>query len=221
MTVFPNPSHIKQSNPLGLTEWGRGWEHVDVACRKGFPFVPGIPIGGLTLMSLFRLGKKRQKPHRPKSLSLYQRFRTPFDQTTHKRKTHLKNRFSTQTNVQNNEHLLKDKTLITNWVASNFNHAFHSNKIVFIYVPERSGCPVDHVEVQQTCNVQLNRKASAGGLNTTSGTQLIFLAFVKSVCIFARIIIVCSSSILFAKSVQGRYVALRYLRWTFIDIIDH
>ena len=70
---------------------GEGWKHVDVACKKGFPFVRGSLVGGLTLMSLFHLGR-RKKPHRPKSLSLYQRFRTPFDQTTHKRKTHLKNR---------------------------------------------------------------------------------------------------------------------------------
>ena len=84
-------------------------------------------------------------------------------------------------------------------------------RCVFIYAPERTGCPVDHMEVQQTYNVQLNRKTGAGGLNSTSGTQLIFLAFVKSACIFARVIIVRSSSSVFAKSVQGRYVAPRYL----------
>jgi len=89
------------------------------------------------LMSLFHLGKKREKPHRPKSLPLYQRFRTPFDQTTHKQKTDLKKPLATQTNVQNNEHLLKNKILTTDRVASNFNHAFPSSTIVFIYVPDR------------------------------------------------------------------------------------
>ena len=44
--------------------------------------------------------------------------------------------------------LLKDKVLIMTYtVASNFHHAFPFSKIVFIYVPERTGCQVDHVEL--------------------------------------------------------------------------
>ena len=43
ITVFPNPSHINQSNILGLTEGegggggGGGVEQVDVACKEGSP----------------------------------------------------------------------------------------------------------------------------------------------------------------------------------------
>ena len=128
------------------TSWGwrkgGGWEYVDVACNEVLvlsPFVWGSLAGGLMLISLFHLRKKSKKLHRPKSLPPYQRFRTPFDQTTHKQKTHFKKPLASQTNVQNNEHLLKHKILITDWVASNFNHTFPSSKIVFIYVPE--SCP--------------------------------------------------------------------------------
>ena len=49
---------------------GGGWEHVDVACKEGFLFVWGSLVGGLMLMSLFHLGKKRKKPHRPIPLPL-------------------------------------------------------------------------------------------------------------------------------------------------------
>ena len=85
---------------------------------------------------------------------LYQSLRTPFDQINYKRKTHLKTTACyADKHIQNiwkkytHETLLKDTILITYRWASNFNHAFPSSKIVFIYVPERIGCPVDHVEL--------------------------------------------------------------------------
>ena len=51
---------------------------------------------------------RERKMHWPKPLSLYQSFRTPFDQTTHKRKTPLKKPPATQTNpskiIERNTH---------------------------------------------------------------------------------------------------------------------
>lgn len=101
---------------------------------------------------------------------------------------------------------------------------------LFLFTYQKDRLPVDHAEVQQTYNVQLNRE----GKRWKTKHYFWYSTHLFGVCwVSLHICARHNCPLLFRCLCKGCYVAPRYLitilrklksciqRWTFIDIIDH